>query len=379
MKRFGCVCGNTLFFENSTCVNCKRDVGWCPACKQISALEPVKAGGFTCLNPKCKTHVLKCDNYFTYNVCNRCVVPAKPPAATTATTPLTTAAPAAAAATAPAAPAAPPMCDYCRFNRTIPNLSVPTNKQRWARIEAAKRRALYDFDRLGLRYGSETDGVTPPLRFDFKADADDPAARYRDVARTGDDAGGGEQVFTGHDSGLITINLKEADSVQREKARVEFREAHRTLVGHFRHEMGHYVWEVSVKGEKRKAFDALFGDPDAVPYGDALTAYYQNGPKPDWQKSYVSAYATMHPWEDWAETFANYLDLMATLETAQEGKLLPPVDPKKFDDSASAYVKLGLTLNELNRGIGLVDFLPEVIVEPVRKKMAFVHSLTRYG
>lgn len=358
MKRFGCACGNTLFFENSSCVRCEREVGWCPACKRIAALAPAAAGGFTCLNPSCGTYLLKCGNYSTFGVCNRCVVPA-----------------------AGAAADAAPLCDYCRFNRTIPNLSVPTNTQRWARIEAAKRRALYDFDRLGLAYGTEADGVKPPLRFDFKADADDPAARYRGVARPGDrDDDGGERVFTGHDEGLITINLKESESVHREAARVEFDQAHRTLVGHFRHEMGHYVWDVSVRdGGKRAAFDALFGNPDAVPYDDALNAFYENGPRPDWRQSHVSAYATMHPWEDWAETFANYLDLMATLETAVEGKLLPPVDPKQFDALASAYVELGLTLNELNRGIGLVDFLPEVIVEPVRRKMAFAHGLTRHA
>ena len=116
-------------------------------------------------------------------------------------------------------------CDYWRFNRTIPNLSLPQNDVRWSRIETAKRRALYDFDMLGLKYGSEADGVVPPLRFDFKAEGCINAGRSRDIV------GGGDQVFTGHDNGLITINLNEADPIARETSRVQFSEAHRTLVG----------------------------------------------------------------------------------------------------------------------------------------------------
>jgi hypothetical protein len=351
MKRFTCVCGNLLFFENYACVKCKRTVGWCPTCKQISPLEPAAGGGFTCLNPKCNARLLKCDNYFTHNVCNRCVPAPEKPAA-------------------PGAPA--PVCDYCRFNHIIPNLEDPKNKDRWARVEAAKRLVLYDFDALGLRYGTAADGVVPPLRFDFKADASLPDSRFRDTP-------GGEKVFTGHDNGLVTLNLREADPVAREQARVQFGEAHRTLVGHFRHEMGHYVWEVEIRGKQEPAFVKLFGDHNAVPYNDAMTAYYAKGPKAGWLTSYVSGYATMHPWEDWAETFANYLDLMATLETAEHGGLIKLPDRKTFDTLATAYVELGITLNELNRGVGLIDFLPEIIAGPVREKMAFIHGLTRYG
>ncbi|HEX8911914.1 MAG TPA: putative zinc-binding metallopeptidase [Humisphaera sp.] len=345
MKRFACVCGNSLFFENTTCVNCKRAVGWCAGCRKISSFDPHPQNGFVCADPKCRAHVLKCDNYFTHNVCNR-------------TVPVGTA-------------GNPAYCDYCRFNHTIPDLSVAGNQAKWARLEAAKRRTLYDFDDLAIPYGTADDGVDPPLQFDFKADTIKADSKYRDI-------GEGEQVFTGHDNGLITINVREADPVAREKARVEFKEAHRTLIGHFRHELGHYVWDVAIKGKREDECKALFGDHTAD-YGEAMKAYYANGPKPGWQSQYVSGYATMHPWEDWAETFANYLDMMATLDSAEAGRAMQPLDKRKFDDLASTYVRLGLTLNELTRGIGLVDFLPEVIAEPVRKKMAFVHGLTRYG
>jgi hypothetical protein len=36
----------------------------------------------------------------------------------------------------------------------------------------------------------------------------------------------------------------------------------------------------------------------------------------NWQKSFISKYATSHPWEDWAETWAHYLHIMDMLETA---------------------------------------------------------------
>jgi len=362
MKQYACVCGNCLFFDNSACVKCKRDVGWCPACKGIVALEPAAAGGFVCMNSKCGHALLKCENYFTHNVCNRCVVAPDLKTETAGTR------------TAPADGPTPvsPLCDYCRFNRTVPDLGVTENKSKWGRIEHAKRRALYDFDYLELPYGSEADGVKPPLWFDFKADAVSSSNKYRDVA------GAGEQVFTGHDNGVVTINLKEADPVAREHARVQFGEAHRTLVGHFRHEMGHYVWDVAIKGQREAESIELFGDHN-LPYNEALNAYYVNGPKPGWAAAYVSGYATMHPWEDWAETVANYLDMMATLETAEEGKLVPKLDRRNLDSLCTAYANLGLTLNELNRGIGLVDFLPEILVGPVRKKMGMVHSLTKWG
>jgi hypothetical protein len=344
MKRYQCTCGNGLFFENSTCVNCKRDVGWCPTCRRIVPLDKGPDGLLVCGQPDCAAPVLKCRNYAEQNVCNRCV-PRE-------------------------GKVGPALCDYCRFNHVIPDLTIPVNKSRWARIERAKRRALYDFDFLGLPYGTAADGVSPPLKFDFKTDAKDPALKkYRPVDN-------GEQVMTGHDNGVVTINLREADPVEREKARIAFGEAHRTLVGHFRHEMGHYVWDVAIKGKKEPACAALFGD-HTVPYDEALKAYYANGPKPNWPEAYVSGYATMHAWEDWAETFANYLDLVATLDTAENGALVPQLDWADFDAMASTYATLGVSLNELNRGIGLIDFLPEILVGPVRHKMAFIHALTK--
>jgi hypothetical protein len=354
MRTFTCSCKNTLYFDNVVCIKCKHLVGWCPVCAAIQDVVPAGANTFSCT--QCKTLLIQCHNYAAHNVCNRflaapaAVAPGTPPAA------------------APVAPAEP-LCSYCRFNKTIPDLSVAGNQMKWARIEAAKRRTLYQFDMLHLPYGDEQDGIQPPLAFEFKADIV-PNGVYRD-------SGGGQKVFTGHANGTITLNIQEADDVAREKLRVEMHEPQRSLLGHFRHELGHYVWEVAVKERREADCIALFGDHNNPTYADALTTYYKNGPKPDWITRYVSAYATMHPWEDFAETFAVYLDMTSALHTAYHNGLIPTVDLRDLNAMVIAYQKLGIALNEMNRANGLLDYLPEVIAPEVHRKLAFIHSLAK--
>ena len=123
-------------------------------------------------------------------------------------------------------------------------------------------------------------------------------------------------MVTGHADGVITLDLAESDDVHRERRRAELGEPYRTLLGHFRHEIGHYYWPILV--ERAGALErcrALFGD-ERADYGEALERHYADGPPADWAERHVSAYATMHPWEDWAETFAHYLHIRDTLQTA---------------------------------------------------------------
>jgi hypothetical protein len=303
-------------------------------------------GTFAC--SRCATTLVKCSNYANYNVCNRFIACLAPQGTQRDTS-------------------AGVFCDCCRFNHTIPDLSVNGNKEKWYRLEAAKRRTFYDLNMLGFPYGTEADGVTPGLRFEFKADIV-PDRVYRGM-------GGGQKVFTGHDKGVITINIQEADDVAREKLRVDMGEAHRSLLGHFRHEFGHYVWDVLIKDKREADSIATFGDHNQPVYDDALKAYYQNGPKPGWLLNYVSAYATMHPWEDFAETFAVYLDMTAALDTAAHGNLIPRPDFNNLDAMVDAYKKLGVALNEMNRSNGLLDYLPEVIAPPIREKLRFIHRM----
>jgi hypothetical protein len=273
-------------------------------------------------------------------------------------------------AVGPAGTPPEPLCDCCRYNDTIPALSVPGNREKWYRIEVAKRRLFYTLNLLSLPYGKADDGFSPPLAFDFKADVLPTGRLWRSLGQT-------ERVYTGHANGKITLNIREADDVEREKLRVDFGEAHRTLIGHFRHEIGHYYWELLVSGQGEAEFQQIFGDPHNPPYTERLERYYADGPPPDWPQQYVSAYAAMHPWEDFAEIFSTYLGMVCVLDTASNmgfaGALsLPATD---FDQMVLDYQRLGVALNEMNRAMGLLDLVPPVLVPPVVDKLRYVHAL----
>ena len=190
-------------------------------------------------------------------------------------------------------------CPACELNRTIPDLGQPGNLERWQALEAAKRRLIYALIRLACR-----SRPGPRTRSTASPSTSSPTPTRR------------QPVMTGHDDGLITINIAEADSAERERRRVELGEPYRTLLGHLRHEVGHYYWDVLVRdGGKLEAARAVFGD-ERIDYQEALERHYQQGAPANWEASYVSAYATMHPWEDFAETWTHYLHMVDTLDTA---------------------------------------------------------------
>jgi hypothetical protein len=211
--------------------------------------------------------------------------------------------------------------------------------------------------------------VRPALRFDFKADLIPKDEFWRSI-------GPKERVFTGHANGTITINIREADDVERERLRVELGEAQRTLVGHFRHEIGHYYWDMLVKQKREPDFKLLFGDHTDPSYSQALNQYYESGPPANWQAQFVSAYATMHPWEDFAETFATYLDMISTLDTAYHIGFVNTLPIHNLDAMVTQYQQLGVALNELNRSMGLLDIAPKVLTGVVKGKMRFIQQLT---
>lgn len=345
MRPFRCPCDNMLFFDNSVCLRCSREVGFCPACQSLTALVSRPEGpGWRCGHDACGADLVKCSNYETHDVCNRCV-------------------------RADDGSLEPVLCDACVLTQTIPDLNVAGHALKWYRLEAAKRRLLYDLDTLGLPYRLPADDPRPKLRFDFKADI--PPRRFLWWT-----IGQKEQIFTGHASGLITINIREANDAEREKLRVNFGEAHRTLIGHFRHEIAHYYWEILIQGKDEARFKDVFGDHENPTYQQAIEAYYQSGPPADWPSRFVSAYATMHPWEDFAETFATYLDMTSVLDTAHHCGLIS-VRPRfgDFDSMIAQYKALGIGMNEINRSMGLLDLVPEVFVEPVREKMRSIHDV----
>ncbi|WP_193164930.1 zinc-binding metallopeptidase family protein [Microbulbifer hainanensis] len=345
MRTFTCICGNTLFFDNVSCLSCGTPVGWCPRCHAISAWIAESARHYRCGNTGCGMLLAKCDNYAMENVCNRGIE----------------------------ADSGQHYCDSCEYNDTIPDLSVPGNWQKWARLEAAKRRLIYALDLLQLPRPSRThpgDGGLP-LSFDFKADVLPEEGLWRTTTEEG------ERVFTGHACGKITINIREADQLEREKIRLELDEAHRTLIGHFRHEIGHYYWELLVRDRCEDSVIAVFGDHNNPGYQQAMERHYREGPPGDWQQHYVSAYASMHPWEDFAETFATYLDMISALDTASHMGLVPAIDVcgSPLDPMIECYRSLGIAMNEMNRAMGLIDYVPEVFIPPVVGKIGYIHAL----
>ncbi len=346
MKSYLCACNNRVFFENTQCVSCLSELGWCPSCASIRSLVTLGDGRYQCSHASCGVNLVKCQNYAKESVCNRCVV------SDVADENL--------------------LCDYCRFNDTIPNLSLGDNREKWLRLEQGKRRLLYTLDLLRLPYGNAQDGIEPELSFDFKGDIIPERKWWWAMSKE-------ERIYTGHAHGKITINIKEADHVEREKARVSFSEAHRTIIGHFRHEVGHYYWDMLVRGQCEEACVAVFGDHNNPPYSEALNIYYAEGPPADWQQRYVSSYATMHPWEDFAECFATYLDMISVLDTAFHTGFVQNLDVRSADlpFMVDQYARLGVMFNEMNRAMGLLDLVPEVIAPAIMRKFQFLHDLLR--
>ena len=164
--------------------------------------------------------------------------------------------------------------------------------------------------------------------------------------------------------------------------RVELAEPYRTVLGHFRHEIGHYYQLVLITDERRAGFEELFGNPDDD-YQAALDRHYSEGAPEGWRQDFVSSYATMHPAEDFAETFAHYLHIRDTLDTAAAFAMAPagttfdgvPPGDVGFDRVIDEWLPLTWALNQINRSMGHPDLYPFVLPETVLTKIRFVHNL----
>jgi hypothetical protein len=348
-------CRQLLFFENVQCVKCGHALAYLPDLGVIGSLEPAgKAppgeGLWRSPIPRAAGRTYRlCENYSTHNVCNW-AVPADDPHS---------------------------LCASCRLTRVIPDLSKPARQAAWYKLEVAKRRLVYTLAALKLPLLNKADDAERGLAFEFLADPEDPAA---------------PRVLTGHAAGVITVNVAEADDPEREKRRVQLHEPYRTLLGHFRHEVGHYYWERLIRDDQSRleAFRAAFAD-ERADYAEAVKRQYDSGAPADWQAQFISAYATMHPWEDWAETWAHYLHMIDALETAAACgvRLRPPRvgepalrlvpdpvgdEPVSFDELTEGWFPLTYMLNNLSRGLGQVDAYPFVISVAVVQKLRFVHD-----
>jgi hypothetical protein len=350
MKLFKCqACGQAIYFENRFCGACGHALGYLPLPGQMTAVEP-EGDHWIALTPK-RPKLRYCANVAP-DACNWLI-------------PLDNDG---------------DFCLACRHNRTIPDLATGDNLIRWRKMEIAKHRLFYTLIALRLPLKNLNDDPAHGLTFDFLAE--DPASNVK--------------ILTGHDDGLITINLNEADDALREKLRTAMGEPYRTLLGHFRHEVGHYFWDVLVRDAGRlEACRAVFGD-ERADYGEALKKHYANGAPADWQENFISSYATAHPWEDFAETWAHYLHIIDTLETASAfGLRIHPQTTKNralhadidFDPHRApsmtrlidTWLPLTFAVNSLNRSMGHNDLYPFIVSAPVVKKLEFIHEIIRAG
>ena len=356
MKTFNCTCGELTFFENVTCVVCGRELGFLPDVLTLSSLEPVENGLYRSTDPKTgKRLYKKCQNYAQQSVCNWMI-------------PVDTA----------AGQKSESFCASCRLNQTIPDLSRKANHALWLRMELAKRRLIYTLLNFRLPIASKLDDPVNGLSFAFLEDQVKPD-------------GSVSKVLTGHEDGLITLNIAEADDSVREKIRLAMGEPLRTLLGHFRHEIGHYYWDRLVRGTKNMdRFRKLFGNEEAN-YARALQEHYAKGAPANWQDNYISAYATAHPWEDWAESWAHFMHIQDALEVANDfglvGKAIR-IDPKDagrkpwlaseqvtFEGVLGAWMELTIALNSINRSMGLADTYPFVLSPSVVDKLGFIYEV----
>ena len=315
MKRLSCRCGQAVYFDNHSCNHCGRQLAFDPVTLTMLAESDAGAGLPFCVKR---------------NSASRCNW------------------------LAPGGGS----CLSCRMSKVIPALSKPENHGRWRKLEQAKRRLLYDLLRLQLPVDESH------LRFAFKEDR-----------RTNPDVGE-DHVAIGHLNGVITINAAEADEVYREQMRLQMNEPYRTLLGHFRHESGHYYFGVVVAPEYRDEARGLFGD-ETWSYDAAMQAYYQNGPRPGWEANFISSYASSHPAEDWAECWAHYLHIRAVFEAADATGLKTDVN---VDSWQIEFVDLVISINQVLRSMGLPDAYPFVITQPIAAKIEFVHKMvTRFS
>ncbi|CDN52987.1 Conserved hypothethical protein, UCP012641 [Neorhizobium galegae bv. officinalis bv. officinalis str. HAMBI 1141] len=351
MRLYDCDhCGQTIHFDNRSCVNCGHRLAFVPEHLAMHALVQDEGEETWHLVARPDYKVRHCANA-AMDICNWTVSADDPH----------------------------PFCPACRHNRLVPDASTEVGLSQWRRISQAQRHLFYSLLRWNLPHTNRDEDPQGGLVFDFLIDAVQPDGTV-------------VPAMTGHEDGLIAIRAAEADDATREQVRVSMNEPYRTMLGHFRHETGHYVWDKLVRdGGRLEEFRAIFGD-ETVDYGAALQRNYEQGPPPGWQDFYISTYASTHPWEDFAECFAHYLHIVDTLETARAyGMVIEPrghaemaaevaFNPYAARDAeqlVSAWVPFSMALNSIHRSMGQPDLYPFVLSQAVMVKLEYIHRLIR--
>ena len=348
MRAFACQnCHQLVFFENSRCLRCGSALGFDPGSRELLTFVADEPGP-TLVAPDGGDRYRRCANA-ELAACNWVLHDGDDGS----------------------------LCLSCSLTRTRPADADREGLVQFREAEIAKRRLVFQLLDLGLPLVPRREDPRRGLAFDLLSSTWAP-------------------VVTGHQDGLITLDLAESDNAHREELREQLGEPYRTVLGHVRHEVGHHYWEVLVdRGGPIDRFRELFGD-ERLDYGEALQRHYADGPPADWPERHVSAYATMHPWEDWAETFAHYLHIRDTLQTSASFGLVvtgPKVGPARdpalvanpvehpdqdpFSLVVLDWLALTYALNAVNRSMGRDDLYPFVLTPTVIDKLTFVHDLVR--
>jgi hypothetical protein len=266
-----------------------------------------------------------------------------------------------------------------RYNRIIPDINTQQGIERFHKIGAAQRHLFYSILRFGIPCPDRIADPDGGLVFDFLEDAVDQVGNL-------------VPAMTGHEDGLISLRAAEADDVVRETVRVAMGEPYRTLLGHFRHEIGHFFFDQLVLGsdlidEARR----LFGD-EREDYEAALKRNYEEGPPANWQERFISTYASCHPAEDFAECWAHFFHIVDTLESARAFGLsiepfrhhdldaevtFDPYRAEKAQRLVTAWVPISLALNTFQRSMGQGDIYPFVLPPAVVEKLDFINKVIR--
>jgi hypothetical protein len=350
MRLFQCqACQNIVYFENNTCERCHHRLAFLPEIGSISALEPSSGDTWLPVAQQQQHEPRRFCANAGHDVCNWLTPPDTDDL----------------------------YCVACRHNGLIPDVSKAANLDNWQRMEFAKHRLIYALLRWNLPLRNRIQDPAHGLEFDFPAEPP---------------AGTGEKVMTGHENGLITVALIEADDVEREKRRSRMHEPYRTLLGHLRHEVGHHYWDILVRdGGKMDACRSVFGD-ESHDYQAALKKHYRERAPIDWQQNFVSAYASTHPWEDFAETWAHYLHIVDTLEMASSfGMEVRPkldtngtyaaridFDPymsRDIQEIIAAWLPFVFAMNSVSRTMGQGDLYPFILAPAVVQKLDFMDKL----
>lgn len=348
MRLFSCAaCGQPVHFDNRSCVKCGHRLVFVPETLSMEAVEPAGEPDWS-LVADASRKVRFCANEVN-DICNWSV-PAESHSR---------------------------FCPACSHNRLVPDAATQEGIEQWRSLSRAQRHLFYSILRLGLPHPNRDADPQGGLVFDFLVD---------EVAPDGSII----PAMTGHDEGLIAIRAAEADDATREQVRTNMNEPYRTMLGHFRHEVGHFIWNKLVRDANRlDACRAVFGD-DREDYGEALKRNYDQGPLPGWQQTYISSYASVHPWEDFAECFAHYLHIVDTLETAHAfGIAIEPEGHEELETDVAfepyrarsarqlvnAWIPLSVALNSMQRSMGEADLYPFVLTPAVVDKLQFMHLL----